>query len=293
VTKTEEYACTMGTLEDVWRGRSGVIEVAIMIPKVYRHHDYQPSDLVAKEVCKKILIWSKFNSVNVLPLLGFCLDFSPTVPLISPWMDNGSAIEFVREHPDFPAVKLLLGIASGLHYLHENQIVHGDLCGTDILISRDATPYLTGFNLFRDLMQTLSGKASKFGGRPRWMALEYVKEQFTEPPNNWAFDPTKEGDIWAFGMTILELATRKHPFHRIRMDLSVMWHIHNGVLPSRPQIESVCPGWDGNLWAVCQDCWHAIPAQRPTTLELVNRVRQYQDIEYAGEISEPFGVKKE
>lgn len=69
----------------------------------------------------------------------------------------------------------------------------------NILISQDGTPRLADFGLSRELMQTLSQNPSKIAGAARWMAREYMGELNT---------PTKAGDVWAFGMTVLVCYTR-------------------------------------------------------------------------------------
>lgn len=59
-----------------------------------------------QEACMEIYTWSRLRHDNVLPLLGFCFDFS-TVSLISPWMANGSANDFLHANPEFPSVILV------------------------------------------------------------------------------------------------------------------------------------------------------------------------------------------
>jgi hypothetical protein len=66
---------------------------------------------------------------------------------VSPWMDNGNIRDYVRKNPDADRMRLLgevasgaynvylvlshwpLSITLGMEFLHENGIVHGDLCG--------------------------------------------------------------------------------------------------------------------------------------------------------------------
>lgn len=65
----------------------------------------------------------------------------------------------------------------------------------NILISTNATPYLTDFGLSRDLMRTLTRNPSKVGGCTWWMAMEYMGEVY--------IGPTKPSAVWAFRMTLL------------------------------------------------------------------------------------------
>jgi serine/threonine protein kinase len=63
---------------------------------------------------------------------------------VSPWMDNGNIRDYVRKNPDADRMRLLGEVASGacsvylsywpllitpgMEFLHENGIIHGDLC---------------------------------------------------------------------------------------------------------------------------------------------------------------------
>ena len=43
--------------------------------------------------------WSKLDHPNVLPLIGITTQFDLTVSIVSPWMENGNARDFV--HTEF------------------------------------------------------------------------------------------------------------------------------------------------------------------------------------------------
>ena len=57
---------------------------------------------------KEIYVWSKLQHPNVLPLLGFAFDNDTGYPmLISEWMENGSAWEYINKTPSYDAFKLV------------------------------------------------------------------------------------------------------------------------------------------------------------------------------------------
>ncbi|KIJ27057.1 hypothetical protein M422DRAFT_191487, partial [Sphaerobolus stellatus SS14] len=183
---------------------------------------------------------------NILPFLGYSKTFSENpsfdIPaLISPCMSNSTLPQYLGRKPG--ENKLLIGrIAKGISYLHENNIIQGNIRGIyhkcrtfantllkiikiNILVSKDGTPCITDFGLSRILKETISGlKTSNFTGCTRWMVPELFHE----------YKITKESDVWAFGMTILEVIYGQPPFYEVEKDLVVFSRLTNGRLPVRP-----------------------------------------------------------
>lgn len=62
---------------------------------------------LSQEACREIHIWSRLCHTNILPLLGFYFDFSSVVSPISPWMINGTAIEFLLKNCDLSLTHLV------------------------------------------------------------------------------------------------------------------------------------------------------------------------------------------
>ena len=48
---------------------------------------------------KEIYVWSQLKHPNVLDLLGYAVDEMGFPLLISKWMENGSAWDYIRKHP--------------------------------------------------------------------------------------------------------------------------------------------------------------------------------------------------
>ncbi|KIN92659.1 hypothetical protein M404DRAFT_109674, partial [Pisolithus tinctorius Marx 270] len=140
-------------------------------------------------------------------------------------------------------------IANGLYYLHSHElgpVVHGDLKGPNVLVSSDRRALLSDFGLSALNESTFSMTTVAIrGGSRRWMAPEL----FNDCP------ASKESDMWAYGMTILELFTRSRPFHDCRNDASVMRRIVEGNLPARPAEKSTQFRLSDAWWEICISCW--------------------------------------
>lgn len=90
-------------------------------------------------------MWAHLSHQNILPLYGVCfLGISGRFCLVSPWIQYNNVVEYLTEFPEshgmalvsplsFPGliedliVFQVSDVASGLLYLHQLMIVHGNL----------------------------------------------------------------------------------------------------------------------------------------------------------------------
>jgi len=97
--------------------------------------------------------------------------------LISPWMENGNIMEFMRtDPPNTGRLSLILDVALGLEYLHEQKIVHGDLKGINILVTPSRRACIADFGL-SSIVNAMTSRlptstAPARGGTARYQAPE-------------------------------------------------------------------------------------------------------------------------
>ncbi|KXN92090.1 Serine/threonine-protein kinase sepA [Leucoagaricus sp. SymC.cos] len=157
-----------------------------------------------RAAAKEIILLAHVSHANVVCLHGITTEvkektakFCPVLP----WMDNGDLSNYLKEFPGSPRIALIHDIVSGLEYLHNQNIVHGDLKPTNVLVSNQGRAILTDFGISHvhetDLSSTKDNSEAY-----RWMAPEMVSSQ----------KPTPESDIWSLGCTCYEALTGKRPF---------------------------------------------------------------------------------
>ena len=80
-------------------------------------------------------------------------------------------------------------------------------------------------------------------------------------------------DIYAFGMTILEILTGKQPFASVKFPFVVYTNVRNGQRPERPTDPEVLRrGLDDNIWGLLKDCWEHDSLKRPLIDEVITRL---------------------
>jgi len=162
---------------------------------------------------------------------------------------------------DIPFHSWMTDVASGLHYLHDERIVHGDLRGANILIDDDLTAKLGDFGLSQFPDMTAASLGSLAGGAARWMAPEVMKGS----------RPSYASDIYAFGCVCLELHTGQPPFSEIAGEAQVIAKVLQGVRPKQPTSRTQL---SPELWDLLKWCWRNKPHERPNATFLVKTLSQ-------------------
>ncbi|KAI5122336.1 hypothetical protein M0805_002503 [Coniferiporia weirii] len=221
----------------------------------------------AKRLAKELKVWSKLAHQNILPLLGFLLE-GPYPSLVSEWMDNGPVSQYIRNNVDCDVLRMILGVADGIFYLHYKDIVHSDIKAENILVDQFGTPLICDFGISRMLSatQSLGNSATGIKGSIRWMAPELLSFSVGEPPKTH----TKSSDVWAFGMTVYELLAGKPPYSHLKLDVHVLFAIIHGELPPPIPLNSLSLRHEKFL-SICEPgkCWDRLPELRPSMRQIV------------------------
>jgi len=108
---------------------------------------------------------------------------------------------------------------------------------------------------------------------PRWIAYEFYHLKDTE-----LFRPNQQTDIWAFGMTLVELLTGEIPYAHIQSDGPVSKAVSNGLLPEEPIYRDSDPNADLQryMWSLCRKCWKKEPVQRPLMRDVLKEMSDYR-----------------
>ncbi|KXS15176.1 kinase-like protein [Gonapodya prolifera JEL478] len=202
----------------------------------------------------EIEIWSSLKHDNVLPLSGACL--TTTFPfIVSPFMKHGTALSYLRTVPTttYQRIKLMLDVAQGMSYLHGVGIVHADLKASNVLVRDNGSGLVCDFG-YAKLESAAAPKGtdpSERVGTPRWMPPERLLEHKS----------SKEGDVYAMGMTAYEIWTLERPFGDVP-DARLWTRIIDGDL--RPCLNSMVVEMPERLKELLEECWAPEPEDRPS-----------------------------
>ncbi|KAJ7231954.1 kinase-like domain-containing protein [Mycena rebaudengoi] len=268
VSGREGYPTFGGGFGDIYRASYNGKPVALKHLRMFHRRTELRS--IYSKFCKEALIWQQLKHPYILPMLGIdCETFPSSLCMVSPWMENGTVLKYLEEHGRQDVDRLLWEVAQGLEYLHSRNIVHGCLCGSDILITQDGSPYLSDFDLASFTNLSAAIEDIDRAGKLRWMAPELLD------PNRFGiqFRRTKASDVYAFACVCLELYTGRPPFADIR-EGGVIFKIMQGERPARP---TTTPPMSDALWKYVNAWWAEDPATRPPVEVIVNTMSQRSD----------------
>ena len=189
-----------------------------------------------------------------------------------------------------PAVRIMLQIATGMKYLHEKKVAHGDLEPNNILVKPVVNPLevihhlhvkvvdfgLTRTRWWRAQYCGQEGKERDAVGF-RWKAPEQFKESTTNDPSLEDKDSLEElepsnekiqelrlADVYIFATICLYILTGELPVTESESK--------DGLPPYKLPHDSGCP----KLLELLQRCWTAVPKERPSFAEICNELQVIQ-----------------
>ncbi|KAJ7495404.1 kinase-like domain-containing protein [Mycena latifolia] len=223
-----------------------------------------------RKFCREALVWQRLRHLYIVPLIGIDTEsFPSSLCMVSPWMKNGTVIKYLSGIGKSNRQATIREIAQGLAFLHEQNVVHGDLRGSNILVDDDGHACLTDFGL-TVLSDATATQTPNGAGSVPWMAPEMLN-----PTAFGLLNParTPASDIYAFGCVCLELFTGYPPFHEaILFDASLILKVIEGVRPIRPAGDLI----SDKVWSIMQKCWAHIFADRPTIPDIVLELAMHE-----------------
>ncbi|KAF9256235.1 kinase-like protein [Marasmius fiardii PR-910] len=272
VIKLGDYAVGGGGFGDVWKGTIGDQIVCLKVVKVYLVSDVKQ---LMKEYMREGIVWKQLKHPNLLPFMGmYYMDPARgQLCLVSPWMERGNLVHYVKETPaeQVDHYSLVYDVASGLSYLHDRKIVHGDLKGVNILITPEERACIGDFGLSRvsdthALKLTSTTGHSK--GTTRWLAPELLS---SDPSSS----SSSRSDIYAFACVCYEIFTGSVPFFEIRYDGGVILAIASAQRPTRPSNMILLTD---EMWNIMTDCWNHDPQLRPAASKVLEHVTGLENL---------------
>ncbi|CAK9860842.1 unnamed protein product [Sphagnum jensenii] len=176
------------------------------------------------------------------------------------------------------AVDIMLQVARGLKYMHEQRVCHRDIKPSNILVNPTSVPELAemgyidvkvadfGFAKAK-LMSSTAAKQTKDVGTTPYRAPELYTQEEEIAMKNY---PPK-ADVYSYGITCAEILTGKIPFPYTEYKRTELLQVI--LRGERPPLPDDCPTLLANL---ITRCWDTHPCNRPGFLQVCNELLDFR-----------------
>ncbi|VAH93721.1 cysteine-rich receptor-like protein kinase 26 [Triticum urartu] len=184
-----------------------------------------------KEFHREVECLIKASHQNVIRFIGYCADSQGKAEsydgkfvmadvqqrlLCFEYLPHGTLDKYITDVScglDWrKRYRIINGICKGLHYLHENRILHLDLKPPNILLDHNMLPKIADFGLSRrfDEKQSRAITANMCG------TFGYLAPEFVNGVITYRFD------LYSLGVIIIEILTGKKGYHDVD-DVRTVW----------------------------------------------------------------------
>lgn len=227
----------------------------------------------------------KIKHRNLVPLLGYCKIGDERL-LVYEYMKHGS-LDVVLHDNDKAIVKLdwaarkkiAIGSARGLAFLHHScipHIIHRDMKSSNVLLDNNLDARVSDFGMAR-LMNALDThlSVSTLAGTPGYVPPEYYQ----------SFRCTTKGDVYSYGVVLLELLSGKKPIDPTEFgDNNLVGWVKQMVKENRssevfdPTLTDTKSG-EAEMYQylkIASECLDDRPIRRPTMIQVMAMFKELQ-----------------
>ncbi len=188
-------------------GSFGVVHVGMNneTGKLMAVKKFKVDEAVMKDIRSEVDLMKSLNHPNIVQYLGAQMD-KTHLHIFQEWVPGGSVATLLSRFGPFSLLVIrsyLSQTLAGLAYLHENDIMHRDIKGSNILVNDEGVVKLADFgaskklsNLRANLMMSLTVR-----GTPYFMSPEVFEEKYSA-----------KADIWGIGCVAYQMITGSPPW---------------------------------------------------------------------------------
>ncbi|XP_071147062.1 atrial natriuretic peptide receptor 1-like [Mytilus edulis] len=242
---------------------------------------------LTSKIRKEVKATRELDQLNLCKFVAGCIDV-PNVCILTEYCPKGS-ISDVLMNDEVPLnwafrFSFASDIARGMNHLHDHKIIHGRLKSNNCVVDDRWTVKVTDYGLTE--YRTKDKMMIDLDDDDDDNDDDYYKEMRThvyrapELSGQSPYIPTEAGDVYAFAIILVEIATRNDPYGDEDVnDLPVNWKPPVPDLdPEYGDKDNTCPCPDDYINLLNQ-CWDTVIINRPdfdTIKKTIHRINPHK-----------------
>ena len=176
---------------------------------------------------QELKIMSELRHAHITRILG--MNYTSTLKIITPLRKStlNNYLLKLEQIDKKDLFRFCVQIIDAMIYLHSKGIIHDELKASNVLVKDEFTVEVTNFGLMM-----IKNENNIISDNFMYVPLEYLKGDTRQP--------TKEGDVWSFGVTAWEIFTycKAKPYeeHHIDSPIQMVELLSNGTKLSKPSL---------------------------------------------------------
>ena len=272
-----------GAHADVYTGTYNGTIVAVRVmrgPKMTKK--------IVTDIAREVNVLGHLEHPNIVKLFGVCIDPTGQLPasFVMELVPDGSVHDVIHSYArqalsigdlsDRSKIDIALGAAEGIAYLHDHQIFHRDIKPANLLLARTTQPTMEskasdssviakwcdfGFSRVRNHTESSASCSINMAGTWRYMSPELLRGEKVS-----CISALGAADIWAFGVTLLELFTEEPPLDGMTVPEIQRSVGRKGYIPTAGVSTHSLPK---NVQIIIESCLSPSSRNRPSAREIV------------------------
>ena len=211
---------------------------------------------------------SSLKHVAILPLIGYTFPFQGrgNYAIVTQFMENGSLqqlnqkVDSGQAPENWDTIKAIniFGIAAGMAYVHQHDVIHRDLKTENILLDENYYPKIADFGLSKVFEEGSQNQINQTlnVGTPIYMAPEIIEDVHY----------SNKIDVFSYAIILYELTTQHKPWsHKKNLQVfNLLRFVKDGQRPTIRDREI-----PDKYVELIERCWDGDPDARPSFIEIV------------------------
>ncbi|XBI95282.1 hypothetical protein VPH35_031783 [Triticum aestivum] len=206
----------------IGKGGFGVVYTALLNGVIVAVKRLKPSGLTEKgkkDFTREVEVMSTVTHNNLVKLVSYCQEEDEWI-LVYEYMPNKSLSPYIFGENSSPGpsltwvqrLEIIHGVAVGVEYLHNKEVIHRDLKLSNILLDHELKPKIADFGTAKLFIDDQTNPTVV--QTPGYIAPEYAREAYL----------TLKCDVYSFGVVLLEIVSGKKNVKKFLLDAWGFWN---------------------------------------------------------------------